>query len=86
MKNGSTIRESVFPVNWYFRGFAHKIGACSTATEIDNFHVGSMAVWLPTTTSDNVQGLIPEWCRESGFVGVREPDSFSTLFGTLALY
>jgi SAM-dependent methyltransferase len=38
------------------------------------------------TTRDNVQGLIPELCREAGFTGVDETDRFSTLFGTLSLY
>jgi hypothetical protein len=38
------------------------------------------------TTTDNVQGLIPELCRQAGFVNVSETDRFSTIFGTLCIY
>lgn len=37
------------------------------------------------TVADNLQGLLPELCREAGFPVVRESDSFNTLFGTLSI-
>jgi ubiquinone/menaquinone biosynthesis C-methylase UbiE len=38
------------------------------------------------TTADNVQGRLPELCRQAGFVGVEETGRFATMFGTLSLY
>ncbi|OLC44127.1 MAG: hypothetical protein AUH43_19355 [Acidobacteria bacterium 13_1_40CM_65_14] len=38
------------------------------------------------TTTDNVQGLIPELCLRAGFVNVTEADRFNTLFGSLCIY
>lgn len=38
------------------------------------------------TTADNVNGLLPDLLRESGFSEVRETAQFATPFGTLALY
>ncbi|WP_083682751.1 class I SAM-dependent methyltransferase [Paenibacillus sp. FSL A5-0031] len=38
------------------------------------------------TTSDNVNGLIPQVIDKSGFVEIKETDRFMTLYGTLSLY
>jgi ubiquinone/menaquinone biosynthesis C-methylase UbiE len=38
-----------------------------------------------TTTTDNVQGRLPELMRDAGFAEVHEVDYFNTLFGTLRL-
>ena len=38
------------------------------------------------TTSDNVQGLLPELLSQAGFASVRESDRLRTVFGTLSLY
>lgn len=38
------------------------------------------------TTRDNVSGGLPVVFADAGFAGVRETDTFATMFGTLALY
>jgi cyclopropane fatty-acyl-phospholipid synthase-like methyltransferase len=38
------------------------------------------------TTTDNVQGRLPELMQEVGFVDVVETDRMATVFGTLSLY
>ena len=38
------------------------------------------------TTEDNVEGRLPEMISRSGFAGVRETASFSTVLGTIRLY
>jgi len=38
------------------------------------------------TTSDNVNGLLPDLFREAGFKDVQDTARYMTLFGTLALY
>lgn len=38
------------------------------------------------TTSDNVQGALPEMMRRAGFIEVHESARYMTLFGTLALH
>lgn len=38
-----------------------------------------------TTTTDNVQGRLPELMQDAGFAEVREVDHFNTVFGTLRL-
>ncbi|RED76009.1 class I SAM-dependent methyltransferase [Cohnella phaseoli] len=38
------------------------------------------------TTSDNVNGLIPQVIDKAGFVETKETDRFMTLYGTLSLY
>lgn len=37
-------------------------------------------------TADNVAGRLPELMREAGFAGVRQTQTFATLWGTLSLY
>ena len=38
------------------------------------------------TTTENVQGKLPDYFREAGFDFVRETGQFTTAFGTLSLY
>lgn len=38
------------------------------------------------TTGDNLEGRLPELCRQAGFDGVDETSRFTTVFGTLSLY
>ncbi len=38
------------------------------------------------TTTDNLHGLLPQWMSAAGLVGVRESQTFATLFGTMVLY
>lgn len=38
------------------------------------------------TTRDNVAGRLPELFRDAGFTGVTEERTFSTIYGTMALY
>ncbi|MBC7909299.1 MAG: methyltransferase domain-containing protein [Pyrinomonadaceae bacterium] len=38
------------------------------------------------TTSDNVQGALPEMMRRAGFIEVHESARYMTLFGTLSLH
>jgi len=37
-------------------------------------------------TQDNVSGKLPELFKQAGFVQVTQPETFSTIFGTMALY
>ena len=37
-------------------------------------------------TADNIDGLLPQFMREAGFVDVTETGNFSTIFGTLMFY
>lgn len=39
-----------------------------------------------TTTTKNVAGMLPELFAQAGFIQVRQRASYTTLFGTLALY
>lgn len=39
-----------------------------------------------TTTSDNLNGLLPSMMQDAGFTEVREVGHFNTLFGTLRLH
>jgi ubiquinone/menaquinone biosynthesis C-methylase UbiE len=38
------------------------------------------------TTTDNVNGLLPELMRDAGFANVREAGAINTIAGTIALY
>ncbi len=38
------------------------------------------------TTTENVQGKLPDYFRDSGFANVRETQRYMTIFGTLSLY
>ena len=38
------------------------------------------------TTTENVQGKLPDYFREAGFANVRETRRYTTVFGTLSLY
>jgi SAM-dependent methyltransferase len=37
-------------------------------------------------TRDNLEGRIPELCRDAGFIDVAEPRRRATFFGTLSFY
>jgi hypothetical protein len=38
------------------------------------------------TTTDNVKGRLPEFCRSAGFQNIQQESCFRTLFGTLSFY
>lgn len=38
------------------------------------------------TTTDNVNGLLPNYICQAGFIDVQKTQDFQTIFGTLALY
>lgn len=51
-------------------------GACYFMQMLDGF----------ATTTENVQGKLPEFFREAGFTNVKETKRYMTVFGTLSLY
>ncbi|MCI0693927.1 methyltransferase domain-containing protein [candidate division KSB1 bacterium] len=38
------------------------------------------------TTTENVQGKLPDYFREAGFANVKETQRYMTVYGTLSLY
>jgi ubiquinone/menaquinone biosynthesis C-methylase UbiE len=46
----------------------------------------SVRLFDGSRTADNLQGRLPQLCREAGFSSCGETVRFATVFGTLALY